>query len=308
MDVQAAKKYVAVIERALVLLKAAVEDGKTPDVDIPVEPQPVVAPAISHEQLAARNKHIQALMEIDCWPLAVPAHHMNSNMSDEDQINRANAVLDMTLMKSVEGKHFLDFGCGDGWIAREAIKRGAATSTGYDLQTFPTWPNPKMKGVGFVTDFSVLTKEKFDVIFLYDVLDHTTDPIGVMNQVKMLLNTDGVVYVRCHPWSSKHASHLYKKGLNKAYIHLFLTWDELAKLGYEPMFTRTEKKPLEAYRWWFNNFKIERERPIREAVSDFFYVPSFMDLVTVEQQLAPDVRESFFKNMDIQFVDYVLKL
>ena len=306
MDVQAAKKYIAVIERAMVLLKAAVEDGSPPPES---EPQPVVVqPAISQEHIEARNKHVQALMQIDCWPLAVPAHHINNSMSDEDQINRANAVLDMTLMKSVEGKDFLDFGCGEGWIAREAMKRGASSSTGYDLQNFPTWPNPKMKDVRFVTDFSVLTKDRFDVIFLYDVLDHAADPIEVMNQVKMLLNKDGVVYVRCHPWSSKHASHLYKKGLNKAYIHLFLTWDELAKLGYEPMFTRTEKRPLEAYRWWFNSFKIERERPIREAVSEFFYVPAFMDLVASEQQLTQDMRDSFFKNMDIQFVDYVLKL
>ena len=115
----------------------------------------------------------------------------------------------------------------------------------------------------------------------------------------------GVVYVRCHPWTSRHATHLYKQGINKAYMHMFLSFDEIGKLIKEkPMFTRNEKNPMEAYRWWFRNFKIVKERTIKEPVSDFFKHPDFKTLLANEQNILEI--DDFLKLMEIQFVDYVL--
>ena len=107
-----------------------------------------------------------------------------------------------------------------------------------------------------------------------------------------------------------NAKHAYKQGINKAFIHLFLTWDAISELlGEEdPIFTRVEKNPIEAYRWWFQGFNIIKEREVgREPISKFFLVESFKELVVVEQQLKEEDVEKFFSDMEIQFVDYILE-
>jgi SAM-dependent methyltransferase len=213
----------------------------------------------------------------------------------------------MMLDKKIEDLNFLDFGCGDGWIAQEALKRGATTSVGYDIKTSKNWS--QIKKVKFTQNISELSSSFFDVIMLYDVLDHCVDPVKLMSQVKNLLKKDGVVYVRCHPWVSKHATHMYKQGINKAYFHLFLNYNEIKNLiSQEPTFTRTEKEPIQAYHWWFNDFEIKKERFVKEPVSDFFFVDSFKQLLADEQQIPLDQIDDFLKKLEIQFVDYTLKL
>lgn len=264
----------------------------------PAEADP--AEFVTPEQAAARQKHVADLLAIDCWPEAVPPFLAKREPSTEDQINRAKAVLDMMLYGDLQGTHFLDFGCGDGWIAHQALARGVIKSVGYDIAESPVWKS--LPGVAFTT--ALPKSELFDIIMLYDVLDHCADPVEVMAQVKSLLRKDGCVYVRCHPWTSKHATHLFKQGVNKAYLHLFLKWHELAELVGTPLFTREERRPLEAYHWWFNQFEVRKEKEVREPVSEFFHVPAFKELLAGEQGLT-DV-DAFLKLMEVQFVDFLL--
>lgn len=318
------RRYLNVIKRAVSfieqhldddggLLEQLVEAPPVEPVTPPVEPvmppvETVVKEAPSQPDeawLAARNKHLQDLLSIDCWPEAVPSVLANATPSAEDQQNRANAVLDMMLHVSPEGKTFLDFGCGEGWIAQEAMKRGASESFGYDIKVDPDWN--QREGVSFVGDFAGLPQNHFDIIMLYDVLDHCHEPVDVMLKVLDLLKQDGVVYARCHPWTARHATHLYKQGINRAYWHLFAKWHEIQGLiGQEPFFTRIEKDPITAYHWWFHDFKIERERQITEPVSEFFHVPAFKELLAAEQELPHVEIDNFLSLMAIQFVDYIL--
>ena len=267
---------------------------------------PVVQSAKSAEELAARQKHIESLLAIDCWPEAVP-QFLTVAPTVEDQLNRANAVLDMMLDGNIAGMNFLDFGCGDGWVAQQAINRGVAESCGYDIVASENWQ--QMSSATFVDDFSKLKKHHYDIILLYDVLDHVFDPLGVMAQLKQLIKKDSRIYIACHPWTSKHAMHLYKQGINKAYIHWFLTWDEISELiGQKPTFTRPEKNAIEAYRWWFKDFDIQRENFVKKQVSPFFYVQSFKELVANEQQIPLAEIDNFLKLAEIEFVYYKLQL
>lgn len=268
------------------------------------EPEPPAEPAL---RTPARKSHVKQLLEIDCWPEAVLPFIAEKVPTDEDQIKRANSVLDTMLTASVEGKTFLDFGCGEGWIAQQATKRGVSESVGYDIVPHIEWDN--REGATFTTNIEHIADKKFDFVMLYDVLDHAHNPMEIMSNVKGCLKPDGHVYVRCHPWTSLHANHLYKKGINKAFIHLFLNWDELKELiNEDPMFTRPEKAPIEAYHWWFNDFKVDKERMITGPVSDFFHVPSFKELLANEQGIPMDQIDGFLKLMEIQFVDYALSL
>jgi SAM-dependent methyltransferase len=286
-----------------------VEWGQPPTIPPPLAPCHVQPQGPTPEEVArfeaARKEHIGKLMAIDCWPEAFPSF-MASKTSTQDQINRANAVLDMMLDRNVEGMRFLDYGCGEGWIVQEILKRGVSEAWGYDIQKSDNWANLKgnVKMSGNGTD---LPSEHFDVIMLYDVLDHCEDPVGLMARVSRCITPKGVVYVRCHPWTSRHATHLFKQGINKAYVHLFLKHQEIEVLiNDKPMFTREEKKPLEAYHWWFKEFDIKKERPVKEPVSDFFHVPAFKELLANEQSIPMVEIDSFLKLMETQFIDYCL--
>lgn len=250
----------------------------------------------------SRKKHIDSLMNIDCWISAVPPQ-FNVVPTEKDNILRANAVLDMMMDKSLAGMYFLDFGCGEGWTAKQALSRGVIESVGYDIVGNENWS--KIEKVRFETDFSKLPSQYFDIVFLYDVLDHCLDPLEVMGQIKRVLKPNGSVHVRCHPWTSIHGTHLYKQGINKAYFHLFLKYEEIKELiNTEPMFTREEKNPLVAYHWWLSSFKIKKENIVRNPVNEFFHVQSFKELLANEQKI--ENIDEFLKIMEISFVDFIL--
>jgi len=317
------RRYLNVMKRAVALIEGMLEndDGGMLEqlmggpVQTPLSPPPVQTPPPPQDSppkpqndavlREARKRHISDLMGIDCWPEAVPPFLCESKVSQEDQINRANAILDMMVDRNMEGKTLLDFGCGEGWLAQEASKRGLVEVVGYDIKADPEWTS--RKGATFTTDISSIPLGHFDFLMLYDVLDHAEDPIEVMSRAKACLKPEGVVYVRCHPWTARHATHVYKQGVNRAYWHLFLSWEEMRDLtGQDPTFTRAEKDPIEAYHWWFKDFAIEKERLIKEDVSDFFHVPAFKELLANEQNIPMNEIDAFLERMKIQFADYVL--
>ena len=309
MDIKAAKKYLEVMRRAIDLFEKAIDGGDLPALTALTTAAQVVAEPVPEPQIdphkAARQIHIKALMDIDCWPKAVLSSIENESVTTTDLIDRAKACLDACLTKPIEGLSVLDFGCGDGYVAKDAIWR-EANSYGFDVIEYPEWKDSE--GVKFTTNIDDFTNGMFDVIFLFDVIDHCVDAENIMRQIRRLLKPNGVVHVRCHPWTSLHAVHLAKQGLNKAFIHLFLTTDELKELGYDPMFTRNEKNPLVAYRWFFHDFIIKKENITRIPISDFFLVPAFKELLINEQQIPTDRKDGFFKDMEIIYADYTLTL
>lgn len=281
----------------------------TPNVVFKKNPEP--KPEVSMEATEmkahklARKKHIGELMAIDCWPEAIPAMLAKKEPSEREKQKRANMVLDMMIDREVKGLNFLDFGCGEGYVAEQMAQKGVKKSTGYDIELQKGWKD--FQHAKFTHVYNELDRRSFDIIMLYDVLDHTEDPEGVMNQVRNLIKPGGAVYVRCHPWTSKHAMHLHTltPELNRAYLHMFLSYEELFELAQQaPMFTRREKNPLEAYHWWFKDFDIKRERKLEEDVSEFFTVPAFKDLLKSEQKV--EDMQNLLSLMRIQFVDYLL--
>lgn len=306
MDETAVRKYLEVIRKACNLIESELSGKPAVSEPVVVAQAAPAQPADEEKRLhkEARAKHAQELLNIDCWPPAVPNHLMRTP-KEQDQINRATAVLDMTLTCSLDGMSFLDYGCGEGYITASMLKRGVVSTTGYDIAESPTWKKHPNNCI-FTTDKKALTRGGYDCVFLYDVLDHVHDPVEVMAHIKTLVKPTGVVYVRCHPWCAKHASHLFKAGLNKAYFHLFLSWEELSALGYDQMFTRPEIDPIRAYHYWFHQFKIVKETFHKSAISDFFMVPTFKQLVLDQQAVPQERREGFIRDMEIEFVDFIL--
>lgn len=295
MDKANIRKYLEVIRRAADFIEQELNDG------VPVKEIEQKVPEIKSVN-TERSNQIDKLLNIKEWPEAIPGY-VNIPLTEEDRIDSANAMIQMLIDTSLEKMHFLDFGCGESLVASEVV--GVSSSTGYDIKQYDTWKNSS--NLRYTTDYNSLNKGGYDVILLSDVLDHCLDVEEVMGQVKELLAPDGIVYIRCHPWTSVHGGHLHKVGLNKSYIHLFINEEELTEKGFHPIFVRHETNPLQSYRWWFRDFTINMERVIRDnEINPFFKNPTYQKLMFEQQGISEKERKDFLESLKIRFVDYVL--
>ena len=223
-----------------------------------------MTPDWQFEQLKAWLKH-------DDWPSAVPQMLLCSS-SEEDKFERAASIIDFTC-GNINGKKFLDFGCGLGHVAVKASKLGAI-AVGYDIKSSTSfeWEKEDNKYL-LTTDFERVKKlAPFDTILLYDVLDHAENSLEVLQQVKGLCGPQTEVFVRCHPFISRHGGHLYNK-INKAFVHLVFTKDELKSMGCDCDVLQELQQPLVMYHQWLSQvgFRIIDQNYVStDAVESFF--------------------------------------
>lgn len=238
-----------------------------------------VTPEKNVEKVQTYTEHVETLEEAlnsDAWPFAVDPELICNEDSEEDKEMRAEGIIEMMIDEYLEDLRFLDFGCGKGHVPMKALEQNPVISVGYDPKTDETWEKFPKNDKLLLTDNlqEVTQKGPYDVILIYDVLDHIVDPndpVDVLNQAKDLLHPNGKLYVRCHPFSSRTGTHLYNN-INKAYIHLAFTEIELLRLGYEPIPTRKILHPMKNYQEWFKQADLNEiyNNVIRESVEDYF--------------------------------------
>lgn len=253
---------------------------------------------------------LKELLESNEWPEAVQPELICDENNDKEKIDRANGILDVFVDELVESKKVLDFGTGEGHLPYCAVNAGASLAIGYDNkpENFKFQENDKLK---LTHDWQVVFSNKpYDVITVFDVMDHLKHetPVNVLLNLKTVLAPKGKIYVRYHPFLSRHGSHLYKK-MNKAYMHLVFTEDELKVLldGYE-----TEKNdnlvlnPIKSYTVYpsMAKLKIEKETFKKSGVEEFFK----SDLVSKRIVRNTGTEQLPLKYMDIEFVDHVYSL
>lgn len=243
------------------------------------------------------------LLDSPDWPLAVEEHLIVDESSEVDKLIRAEGILDI-LNESFIGKKFLDFGCGTGHVALKASEK-AALSIGYDIE--PQWTNINNSNRLILTDNYDLVKDNgpYDIILLYDVLDHLEeDPVDILLKIRDLLSDNGVIYVRTHPFSSRHATHLYRQ-INKAYVHLVFSEEELESMGYKWMKTKKVVSPILTYAKWFSDAKLKMKFNVsitKEPVEEFFKNGE------VAQRIMGTMEKNEFPQFQLeqQFHDYAL--
>lgn len=244
MSLKQLEKYVRDIENSLVSIKKFIANFE--------------------QKKSLDAEQIRILLADERWPKAVPEYLMCTE-SENDRIIRAEGILD--LIGDIEGKKVLDFGCGEGHVVMKAMDLKAKFCIGYDLVE-----SGAMKwGESLVTNWdSVVQNGPYDVVIIYDVLDHCTDPVQALFKVKTVCHDQTQIYLFCHPFVSRHGSHLYRE-INKAFVHLVFTAEELKSLDYKSMFTFLTYNPLVTYRQWFleTGFDIAEEEIALDDVSDF---------------------------------------
>lgn len=169
-----------------------------------------------------RNQLIQ-IIQSNYWPEAVPEAHIVR--SEADRQRRSASIINDFIQEPLNGKKFLDFGCGNGDCVTTATNYGAI-ATGYDIKQHQEWSGQKGQ---FTTDLEQIGRQgPYDVVMIYDVLDHWVGPWEPVKLLKTWATPETTFYARSHPFSSRHGGHLYES-MNKAYVHLFLTEEEIGK-------------------------------------------------------------------------------
>lgn len=248
-------------------------------------------------------RDIRECLESAAWPEAVEPSCVCD--SDEKAVLRAEGILDLLVGENLRGKKFLDFGCGEGHTVPQAIRREAAFALGYDLDLSKL----KFPPEDYTDDFGrVRSAGRFDVILLHDVLDHVvvSDPVEVLVMAKSVLSPGGRIYVRNHPWSSRHGGHLYLKK-NKAFLHLALDPVELSRVGgLQCEHNIRVVKPLATYKHWFESagLRVFSEVAIRNPVEPVFLTPSALHDRLIKHWDSPADMEA---DMEVSFAEYVLE-
>lgn len=239
------------------------------------------------------------------WPVAIPAEQITN---DDQKVLRAQqvvAIIRERLKSSLVGMNILDFGCGDGHTTAAMAAEASTTVLGYDINAAAVVANDNYS---FTVDRQQVGVEPvYDLIVLYDVLDHieNEDPVDVLTWLATTLKPDGKIFVRTHPWTSRHGGHLYKVK-NKAFMHMVLSEEELKP--YERELPRQRvTRPNSTYEKWFRSAKLSvvSRKTENAAVGDYFSGEVLQRIINntwggnIDETTAARV-------MTMQYIDYVL--
>lgn len=221
-------------------------------------------PVVEKIEASPEDKELNILKELlfsDKWPNAVFQAQIADDNSEKDKEERAEGIADI-ILPPYGGKKFLDFGCGEGHVVKHVAKE-ASLAVGYDIET-PSKSQLVWDGESeylLTTDMNkVRDKGPYDLILLYDVFDHVRNetPVEVLSKAKSLLADEGKIYMRCHPWCSRHGGHAYRQ-VNKAFVHLVFSKEELRTLGVELEENQKVYFPLGTYTKAINEAGLVKE-------------------------------------------------
>ena len=303
MDQKTIKEYIRAMEHITGFMRTLLEEElKAP------------APPSNDRDRITEITDLRLLAKSEQWPQAVP-EELICDDNEDSKLSRAAGIVNEFIRTNLTDKKFLDFGCGEGHVPYVAASLvGVKHATGYD-PTAQDWSHfGSVENMQLTTDFFTVKKNgPYDVILVNDVLDHCADPKAVLEQIKEVKSPTARIYLRCHPWSSRHGSHLYKQ-LNKAYLHLVFSQDELYGMGLKETKTTKLLDPLPFYRSIIKDagFTTVQEETITHPVELFFtHKPAVLRRIkdrwvkSENKSLAAGL-EFPREIMEIQFVDFIL--
>ena len=274
----------------------------------------VASPETRAQQLKDFTE-LRMLLKSNEWPAAVEDENI---LGKEQGKIKAYATLETLVRNDMEGMRVLDLNCEDGLCCLSAVKDfSARKAVGYaSLQSGNANERQEVishERVTLTSEWSVVEENgPYDIIFANDVLDHSNDFDKTLEKVQKIRSEVSRVFIRCHPWVSRHGAHLHAQ-INKAFVHLVFSPEELQNMGYEPKrFTHRLLDPLASYSQLFQKigFSTVRYEPVRTTVEPFFYTNErVMRRIKEKWQTMSgysDGKKFPREFMEIEVVDYTL--
>ena len=123
---------------------------------------------------------------------------------------------------------------------------------------------------------------------------------------------NGKIFAKCHPWCSRHATHLYHT-INKAFIHLVFTPEELAQMGYNGNQTNEVIHPIMEYEAAFKaaGLRVLKKDVINKTIEPFFSsIPVIANRIKRHWKRSQDQDlrsgKKFPPQLEMQFIDFTL--
>jgi 2-polyprenyl-3-methyl-5-hydroxy-6-metoxy-1,4-benzoquinol methylase len=270
----------------------------------------LLPPASSEEDLGTFDMLVKAINS-NKWPEAVSPNLICDPDTEIDKMDRGRGIVELMIEEELKDLKVLDYGCGEGHFAYIAAEYKPALVVGYDIKENKGWDKfcVERSNLLLTSNFErVKEYESYDVIMLFDVIDHLVgeNPVAVLTKLKSLLSEKGKMYVRMHPFCSRHGTHLYHS-LNKAYLHLVFTPEELEQLVPKPKHAEPSIRvlyPIKNYNEMISEagLRIESRKDITEKVDPFFKIPKIAERIMKNY---PSNQLPEFQ-MGLQFIDFVL--
>ena len=261
--------------------------------------------------LPAERDVLMAIARSGLWPAAVHPSLIIGRDEEAKRIRAATVLADF--VRLLPGKRFLDYGCGEGHMAVEATRRGC-TALGYD-PTPQAWDRLPAGQINLTDELKIVQDTgPYDIALCYDVLDHAGDQqVEILKNIRRTMKPSGYIYLRCHPYTSIHGTHLYTS-LNLAYIHLLLKPEDITELGGKPEQVTKVVKPLNTYQGWIKQAGLTVNREIIRRVEpprmfhDLAIVGKIItELYGTDDPYIKDV-EKLHSILSMEFVDYDLSV
>ena len=135
------------------------------------------------------------------------------------------AVEKIEAVTSLKNKSILDIGCGFGALSKILLKKGAHVTavevSDKKIQKAKDFLGnniSKLKIKKVSGEKLPFKDESFDVIFLFDVIEHISHPAITIKECERLLKKGGILYVEFTPYYSPIGHHLYD--FSKLPIHM----------------------------------------------------------------------------------------
>lgn len=145
----------------------------------------------------------------------------------------------------------------------------------------------------------------YDIVVINDIIDHLEKPVYWLKQLADLINQDsGRIFIRCHPYTSKNGTHLGEQ-MNKAFLHLVFSDDELATLGITSKYTMKILDLSSSYQRFFEEagLKIVRENIKKCSVDSIFLTDS---RITGRIKKKLDIQDNITNFLEVDYIDYEL--
>ena len=264
-------------------------------------------PLFADESHEATLSQLKFLADTNFWPDAVHPMLICDPNSEEDKKNRGHGIVELMVEEDIENLKFLDFGCGDGYGTKASEELKTSLSVGFDPVSSAKWSEFTSDKCIFTTSFAdVIRHSPYDVILAFDVFDHVDNMQLRLKELISACNKQTRVYVRFHPFISRHGSHLYHQK-NKAFLHCYFSEEEIKSFGLEYDLPKSKVLyPLRTYKKLLDDvgFEILNKRDITESVEEFFkkrFMARRLEKITGSKDLLDFP-------MTVQFVDYLLKM